>query len=135
MLPVGLGERGSGGWRRGLQQCRTYHSHTPLPKRFEQDESGTEYVGSHVAVALSEAGHEILLLDYLCHSSGQVVDRINSLADRNIEFVEADVRDRDHLESVLSTSIDAVVHCAVSKSVEDSIVSHGHTKLMIDAWA
>jgi len=54
---------------------------------------GTGYVGSHVAVALSEAGHEILLLDNLCHSSSRVVDRINSIVDRNVEFVEADVRD------------------------------------------
>jgi len=84
---------------------------------------GTGYVGSHVAVALSEAGHEIVLLDNLCHSSSRVVDRINSLVDRNVEFVEADVRDRDHLGAVFSSGIDAVVHCAALKSVEESIIS------------
>jgi UDP-glucose 4-epimerase len=37
---------------------------------------GTGFIGSHACVALAQAGHEVLILDNLCNSRADVVDRL-----------------------------------------------------------
>ena len=39
---------------------------------------GTGYIGSHTAVELMNAGHEVVIVDNLCNSSIQVLDRLPS---------------------------------------------------------
>jgi UDP-glucose 4-epimerase len=53
---------------------------------------GTGYIGSHTAVTLSEAGHDIVLVDNLCNSQIEVLDRIESILNKKIPFYEADIR-------------------------------------------
>ena len=40
---------------------------------------GTGYIGSHTAVELLNAGHEVVLVDNLSNSDRQVVDKIGKI--------------------------------------------------------
>ncbi len=40
---------------------------------------GTGYIGSHTAVVLAEAGHEVVLLDNFCNSKKSVLDRLEKI--------------------------------------------------------
>lgn len=82
---------------------------------------GTGYIGSHTAVALLQAGHDLVLLDNLANSSADVVDSISTITGRQPEFVQGDVRDRALLADVLSNGrIEAVIHFAALKAVGES---------------
>lgn len=76
---------------------------------------GAGYVGSHVTLALLEAGREVVVVDDL--STG-----FRRLVDDRAELVVADVADRRTVARVIAEhGIEAVVHCAGSTSVPESI--------------
>jgi UDP-glucose 4-epimerase len=82
---------------------------------------GTGYIGSHAAVVLSNAGHEVFLYDNSCNSKFQVVDRIAQIIGRPVTYCKGDVRDTKLLLNVLiSNKIDAVLHFAGLKAVGES---------------
>jgi UDP-glucose 4-epimerase len=84
---------------------------------------GTGYIGSHTAVALSMAGHDLVLLDNLCNSKVSVLDRLQRILGRALTFVQADVRDTVRLTYVLqSHEIEAVIHFAGLKAVGESVI-------------
>jgi len=83
---------------------------------------GCGYIGSHTALALVEAGHEPILFDNFCNSRPEVIDRLASIASRELALVEGDVRDVDAVATALSEHrIDAVVHFAGLKAVAESV--------------
>lgn len=85
---------------------------------------GTGYVGSHTAVMLLEAGHEVIIVDNLANSSDTVVSRIEELGGKKIIFYQTDVRDVEALQQVFSRHyIDAVVHFAALKAVAESVAN------------
>lgn len=76
---------------------------------------GAGYVGSHVALALREAGYPAVVLDDL--STG----RREAVPD-GVGFIEGDAGDRAAVARILVESrIAAVVHCAASVSVPESV--------------
>jgi UDP-glucose 4-epimerase len=81
---------------------------------------GAGYIGSHTAVQLLEAGKDVLILDNLCNSKLQVIDRIESIAGRRPLFIEGDVRNRSVLQDLFSHyQIKSVIHFAGLKSVAE----------------
>ena len=83
---------------------------------------GTGYIGSHAAVALTEAGHKVVLYDNLCNSSAAVVDRLEAITGQSLGFVQADIRDTALLAHTLGQhAIDAVIHFAGLKAVGESV--------------
>jgi UDP-glucose 4-epimerase len=83
---------------------------------------GTGYIGSHTAVALSEAGHRVVLFDNLANSSADVPDRVARIVGTRPDFIQADVRDQGALVQTLRDfAIDAVVHFAGLKAVGESV--------------
>jgi UDP-glucose 4-epimerase len=83
---------------------------------------GTGYIGSHTAVVLAQAGHNVILFDNLSNSNENVLDRIAQIIDHRLPFVRGDVRDTELLREVLrSHKIDAVIHFAGLKSVAESV--------------
>lgn len=84
---------------------------------------GTGYIGSHTALALVQAGHEVVLYDNLCNSKASVVDRLAQLLGQRPVFVQGDIRDTALLTEVLRQhEVDAVVHFAGLKAVGESVV-------------
>lgn len=83
---------------------------------------GAGYIGSHTAVALMDAGHELVIVDNLCNSSARVLERLERLCGRKFHFVQADVRDGATLDRVLAEHpIEGVVHFAGLKAVGESV--------------
>jgi UDP-glucose 4-epimerase len=85
---------------------------------------GAGYIGSHTAVVLSQAGHEVVLLDNFCNSNPRVLERLQKILGKALPSIEADVRDTDVVEMVLREyKIDAVIHFAGLKAVGESVAN------------
>jgi UDP-glucose 4-epimerase len=83
---------------------------------------GTGYIGSHACVALMQAGREVLILDNLCNSRVEVLDRLAAICGRRPAFVVGDVRDAATLDEVFDRHpIRAVMHFAGLKAVGESV--------------
>lgn len=83
---------------------------------------GTGYIGSHTAVVLAQAGHNVVLFDNLSNSKREVVDRLETILGKRPLFIEGDIRDRVLLADTLKVhNIDAVVHFAGLKAVGESV--------------
>lgn len=83
---------------------------------------GTGYIGSHTAVALIAAGHDVFVIDNLCNSKASVIDRIERIAGRRPGFAQMDIRDRDGLRGFfLDHHCNAVIHFAGLKAVGESV--------------
>jgi UDP-glucose 4-epimerase len=83
---------------------------------------GTGYIGSHTAVVLVEAGHNIVLFDNLSNSQKDVVGRLEQITGKAIPFVEGDVRDTSLLSKTIKDyQVDAVIHFAGLKAVGESV--------------
>ena len=81
---------------------------------------GAGFIGSHVADALLQRGHEVRVLDML---DGQVHGETTSFPDyldRAVERVHGDVRDRDAVRRALD-GVDAVYHFAAAVGVGQSM--------------
>lgn len=85
---------------------------------------GAGYIGSHTAVVLSQAGHEVVLLDNFCNSNPSVLERLQKILGKALPCIEADVRETDFVENVLREyKIDAVIHFAGLKAVGESVAN------------
>lgn len=83
---------------------------------------GAGYIGSHTAVVLSQAGHEVVLLDNFCNSQKSVLERLQKILGKALPCVEGDVRDTALVTKVLQDyKIDAVIHFAGLKAVGESV--------------
>ncbi len=83
---------------------------------------GAGYIGSHTALALLQAGYEVVVLDNLCNSSPESLKWVAQLAGREPAFVEGDIRDRGVLDRLFAEhAVDAVLHFAGLKAVGESV--------------
>jgi len=83
---------------------------------------GIGYIGSHTAVVLLEAGHEVVLYDNLSNSSIDVKDKIQEITNKKLSFVEGDVLDTELLTQTLKDfNVDSVIHFAGLKAVGESV--------------
>lgn len=83
---------------------------------------GSGYIGSHTVVQLLEAGAQVVILDNLCNSKREVINRIEKITGRRPEFVVGDIRDRALLRSIFNNHrIDSVIHFAGLKAVGESV--------------
>lgn len=83
---------------------------------------GTGYIGSHTVVELSKAGYNPVIMDNLNNSEKEIHAKIEKLAGKNISFYQTDCRNTQELEGILKKeNIDAVIHFAAHKSVNESI--------------
>lgn len=83
---------------------------------------GTGYIGSHTAVELIEAGHEVVVVDNLINSSDIVLDRIEQITGTRPAFHKVDLCDKPAMEDIFGTyPLDAVIHFAGLKAVGESV--------------
>ena len=83
---------------------------------------GMGYIGSHTVVQLYEAGYEPIIVDNLCNSKPEVLNRIERICGKKPLFFEFDVRDEAKLDKVFfEHKIFAVIHFAGLKSVGESV--------------
>ena len=83
---------------------------------------GCGFIGSHQAVNLLDAGHEVVIVDDLSNSSDSVLERIAALAGRAPGFHHLDVRDTAAMAGLLRRhGVDAIIHFAGRKHVAESV--------------
>src|ERR1700733_7956529 len=76
---------------------------------------GAGYIGGTVATILMQAGHEVTVLDNLCHSKREELPA-------GVAFVEADIADRPRVEALLrELQPDGVLHFAALIEAGDSM--------------
>ena len=75
---------------------------------------GAGYIGAHVAAALLDEGYEVRIYDDFSNGLHQRVDG------KFFDIVEGDILDRKKLLQAMQ-GIDAVIHLAAKKSVEESV--------------
>jgi len=83
---------------------------------------GCGFIGSHTCVELLENGYDITVVDNLCNSKVDVIDKIKTITNKDFSFYEGDLRDRKLLTTIFQKEkIDAVIHFAGLKAVNESI--------------
>jgi UDP-glucose 4-epimerase len=85
---------------------------------------GAGYIGSHTCVELLEACHEVFVIDNLCNGHEIALDRVRGLTNRNLQFMNADIRDTVALDKIFDTfKPEAVIHFAGLKAVAESVAN------------
>lgn len=82
---------------------------------------GAGYIGSHTCVELLNTGYEVIVLDNLCNSAAESLNRVQQLTQKSLTFIQGDIRDAQLLDQVFQQhSIEAVIHFAGLKAVGES---------------
>jgi UDP-glucose 4-epimerase len=83
---------------------------------------GTGFIGSHTVVELLQADYEVIVIDNLSNSKGQVLDRIQKITGKRPQFYQADLRDKTAIARIFAAhpDITEVLHFAGLKSVAES---------------
>lgn len=83
---------------------------------------GAGYIGSHTALALLEAGYDVVVADNFCNSSPESIERVEALTGKKAALYEADVCDPKALRRIFQEQqIGAVIHFAGLKAVGESV--------------
>lgn len=70
---------------------------------------GAGYIGSHTALLLLNSSAKVTVLDNLCNSSVNSLDRVADLAGCSAEFLQVDIRNLSDLQTLFHhQSFDAV---------------------------
>ncbi len=83
----------------------------------------TGYIGSHVAVELVNAGYEVVGVDNFSNSTPKVLDGIEKIIGKRIDFMEVDCTDYNAFAKVFEQYPDicAAIHFAAYKAVGESV--------------
>ena len=83
---------------------------------------GAGYIGSHTAVELLNAGHDVVIADNYANSNPIVARRITQITGKPVKCYEADAADLAALERIFQeNAIDSVIHFAGLKAVGESV--------------
>lgn len=83
---------------------------------------GAGYIGSHTLVELANRNYNIVVYDNLSNSSIKAISRVEKIINKQITFIEGDIRDKNKLVEVFKKfKIDAVIHFACLKAVGESV--------------
>ena len=83
---------------------------------------GAGYIGSHTALELLRAGHDVVVVDNLVNSHEEALRRVERLAGRPLTFRKLDLLVKEALAGIFDADpIDAVIHFAALKSVGESV--------------
>ena len=83
---------------------------------------GAGYIGSHTAVELIEAGHEVIIVDNYYNSKPEIIKKMEAITGKKIEAYEIDCTDYEQLKVLFDKKkIEGVVHFAGYKAVGESV--------------
>jgi UDP-glucose 4-epimerase len=83
---------------------------------------GAGYIGSHAAIVLTEAGHQVVILDNFCNSQRSILVSLAKILGGVVACIEGDIRDTALVKKVLKDyQIDVVMHFAGQKAVDESV--------------
>tara|TARA_B100000795_G_C22805767_1_gene444807 strand:- start:6627 stop:7721 length:1095 start_codon:yes stop_codon:yes gene_type:complete len=93
---------------------------------------GAGYIGTHTTIELLNDGHKVIVIDNLSNSSEDALSKVSVITKTKLQnnkslsgkyiFIDGDIRDRNIISQLFSQySIDAVIHFAGLKSVNESV--------------
>ncbi|MGI6710761.1 MAG: UDP-glucose 4-epimerase GalE [Bacilli bacterium] len=83
---------------------------------------GLGYIGSHTALLLKEAGHEVVIVDNLSNSKLDVLQKLKKISNDDFKFYKADVTDDAKMKEIFArNNFDGIIHFAGFKAVGESI--------------
>ena len=83
---------------------------------------GAGYIGSHTAVAMLNAGHEVFVVDNYSNSSPEAIARVENITGKSVTLFNADVSDKDAMNRILAdVRPDCIIHFAGLKAVGESV--------------
>lgn len=83
---------------------------------------GAGYIGSHTAVAMLDAGHEVTVVDNYANSSAEAIKRVEKITGKDVALYEADVADKARMMEILKEEMpDCIIHFAGLKAVGESV--------------
>ena len=83
---------------------------------------GAGYIGSHTCVELLNAGYDVVVVDNLCNSCKESLQRVEEITGKSVTFYEVDLLDKPALDQVFDNEkIDGVIHFAGLKAVGESV--------------
>ena len=83
---------------------------------------GAGFIGSHTCVELLDAGYEIAVIDNLCNSKIESIDKVKQITGKDFKFYEEDLVNRNAVEKIFEENdIEAVIHFAGLKAVGESV--------------
>lgn len=83
---------------------------------------GAGYIGSHTAVALSQAGYHVIIVDNFSNSDPSSIKGIEQILGHKIDFEQIDTCDYEALKSVFDHyEFNTVIHFAAFKAVGESV--------------
>lgn len=83
---------------------------------------GAGYIGSHTCVEMIQAGMKPVVVDNLCNSSKESLQRVTQITGDSLPFYQLDIRDKSALKEIFSKhDISAVIHFAGLKAVGESV--------------
>ncbi|MEF9946023.1 MAG: UDP-glucose 4-epimerase GalE [Lachnospiraceae bacterium] len=84
---------------------------------------GAGYIGSHTCIELLTAGYEVVVVDNLCNSCKESLNRVEEITGKTVKFYEADLLDADAMKNIFEQEkIESVIHFAGLKAVGESVV-------------
>lgn len=82
---------------------------------------GTGFIGSHTCVELLNQGYDVVVVDNLCNSNIEVLNRIERITGKQVTFYQLDLLDKTFLNQIFEAhAIQAVIHFAGLKAVGES---------------
>jgi len=83
---------------------------------------GAGYIGSHTCIELLNAGHNVIVVDNLCNSNKEALNRVEEITGKSLTFYQSDIQDKTSLTEIFQANvIDAVIHFAGFKAVGESV--------------
>ena len=83
---------------------------------------GAGYIGSHTCVELLNEGYGVVVVDNLCNSNPESLNRVEELTGKKVTFYEGDVRDEALLRKIFAENeLHCVIHFAGLKAVGESV--------------
>lgn len=83
---------------------------------------GLGYIGSHTTIDLLENNYEPIIVDNLCNSKIEALNRIEKISGIRPKFYQGDVRDEKIMQKIFEENdIFAVIHFAGLKAVGESV--------------
>lgn len=83
---------------------------------------GAGYIGSHTAVELLSAGHDVVIVDDYSNSGPEALKRVEQITGKSFVAYEADIKDKKAVSQIFyQNNIDCVIHFAGLKAVGESV--------------
>jgi len=83
---------------------------------------GSGFIGSHTCLELLNNDHEVVVVDNLCNSVEESLNRVRQITGKDLVFTNMDICDKPALDTVFKRNgpFDAVIHFAALKAVGES---------------